>query len=233
MCKLNRKNVKSDFRLALFSLTYNESSRPYAYYQDLIFNDLVKLQVKDGVILTVSTYEFTKPIKECLNPCVYDYIYSALADHSVMPYEKIRRALVREGCIQEKKTFKIKLNKFNLSFGYYKSSEWMVVSHQGYVNGVSLNSVSDEELLGKKEGVHHNTSFYEGIESSYYKNKEQIFEKYDKSDLLVHLIDSLVKIVEVDYNKNLEKTKELLKHPVVNYGSHTVRDEWGNTLSQD
>ena len=232
MCKLTRKNVKSSFQLALFSLTYSESSRPYAYYYDTIFNDLVKVQVKDGVILTVSTYELTKPIKECLSPCVYGYIYSALADHSVMPYEKIRKALVREGCIQEKETFKIKLKSFNLSFGYYKSSGGMVVSHQDYVNGVSLNSISDEELLGKKEDVHHNTSFYGGIESSYYQNKEQIFEKYDSPDLLVHLIDSMVNIVEVDFNRNLEKTKELLKHPVVNYGVRTVRDEWGNTLYQ-
>jgi hypothetical protein len=188
------------------------------------------MQIKDGIVLTVSTYEFTKPIEECLSPSVYDYIYSSLGYPAGIPYEKIRKELVREGSIREKKTFKIKLKDFNLSFGYYKSSDGMVVSHRDYVKGVFLNSISDEELLGKKDGVHHNTSFQGGIESSYYWNKSQIFEKYDNPDLLFHLIDSLVKIVEVERNKNVEKTKELLSHPVINYGVHTVHDEWGNEM---
>ena len=78
---------------------------------------------------------------------------------------------------------------------------------------------------------------YLGIETSYYMRVEDIFQQYDRSDLFIHIVESLMLVVNERYSKELEEERQRPKQPIPlvfggynHNGRHIVVDEWGNEL---
>lgn len=234
MNKNYKKHLADNFQYALFHLQLRKSYM-YAYYNDYFFNDLVKMRVKNGIILTVSTYEFTKPIEECLSERIWWTLKNDFMYNRRFSYKEIRELLINEGSVRETKPFDIKLKDMDLVFSYYRSSKNSFYLHEeNRVDNVKLNDVSDNELRDIRPSETHNSTFNAGIEHSYKWKMYDAFSDYDRPNLLFHLIDDVVKLARERYDKEME---ELKKHASPShtysptYRGHIVRDEWGNELS--
>ena len=237
MNKNYSKHLADNFQYALYDLTLRKSNK-YSYFFDTTFNDFMKLRVDGGIVLTVPTYELLKPIEECLSDSLYQMLKQKARSSRRIPYREIREFLIKEGSIKEKKSFDIKLKDFDLHFSYYKSPKsGSHLCREDYVSGISLNACTDEEILDRVEGMSNNLSFYLGIETSYYMRVEDIFQQYNRSDLFIHIVESLMLVVNERYSKELEEERQRPKQPIPlvfggynHNGRHIVVDEWGNEL---
>lgn len=214
MNKNYKKHLEDTFSYALLHLQLRKSNT-YSYYYDSLFKDLVKMRVKDGIILTVPTYKFTRSIEECLSDNIYSVIEKKFRYGRFVSYVEIKDILIAEGSIQEKKSFNVKLKDMNLIFSYYKYPNGSYLHEKDRIDNVFFNNILDDELLERKPYKSHTSTFNIAIECAYTTWMVDNFNEYDCQGLLIHLVNDLIKLANVRYEKEIEERKNQKMVPYV------------------